>query len=479
MSRFVGLSLVTVAFLVLLTACDREEATTDPDALTQTAATAPADAPIIGGEPTAPTTPETRTDDDVADNADAMIENGRQTFRFDTFGSEAFWGGALHLHEAVAGEANGGVGPGLTPNQALDLGLKVDVGVLPQTVVEAVKNAQLDLNDPKTTLTLLEANAVVGITGVFEGERLSSLGIQCALCHSTTTDDLGDVVPGIGRRLDGWPNRDLDVGAIIALSPDVSPFTTLLHAADPSLTDEDVRTVFKSWGPGRFDAQLLLDGKAMRPDGKTGATLIPAAFGLAGVDNHTWTGSWGGVTYWNAFVSNLEMQGQGTFYDPRLDDAEKYPVAAAAQMGHKTAEDDKITAKLPALQFYQLALPVPQPPDDAFDADAAERGQLVFAGKAQCATCHVPPIFTEPGYNLHTPEEIGIDDFQSSRSPDGMYRTEPLRALWNVEKIHKGGFYHDGRFPALEDVVEHYDGFMQLNLSADEKGDLIEYLKSL
>jgi hypothetical protein len=357
----------------------------------------------------------------------------------------------------------------------------VDVAALPATVVAAVQDGTLNLDDPQSTLSLLEANAVVGVKGIFDEQgKLASVGIQCALCHSTTTDDLASLgLPGIGSRLDGWPNRDLNVGAIVALAPDVSPFTTLLKAADPTMTDDKVRAVLNSWGPGKFDAQLTLDGKAFRPDGKTGATLLPAAFGLAGVNNHTWTGSWGTVSYWNAFVANLEMHGQGTFYDPRLDDAEKYPVAAAAQLGHKRDAEDLITSKLPALHFYQLALPVPQPIAITFDQEALERGQALFVGKAECASCHVPPLFTEPGWNLHTAEEIGIDDFQSSRSPDGMYRTEPLRALWSTDKIHKGGFYHDGRFATLEDVVNHYNTFMELGLTPEEIGDLIEYLKSL
>jgi hypothetical protein len=240
-----------------------------------------------------------------------------------------------------------------------------------------------------------------------------------------------------------------------------------------------VKQVLNSWGPGKFDAELNLDGKAFRPDGKTAATLNPPAFGLAGVNNHTWTGSWGNVSYWNAYVANLEMHGKGTFYDPRLDDPAKYPVAARTRQGHKQDSEDRITPKLPALQFYQLALATPEPPAGAYDPAAAQTGKVIFEGKAQCARCHVPPIFTEPGWNLHSAEEIGIDDFQASRAPDGRYRTAPLRALWNTDKIHKGGFYHDGRFATLDAVVDHYDRHFRLNLSAPEKRDLIEYLRSL
>jgi hypothetical protein len=344
---------------------------------------------------------------------------------------------------------------------------------VPKDVAAGIKKGKVDLDDPANTLALLKANAVVGVTGFFEkdGKSLKAVGIQCALCHSTVDDAF---MPGIGRRLDGWPNRDLDIGAIIALAPDLKAFVDLLQ-----VSEAEVKKAITAWGPGKFDAELNLDGKAFRPDGKTAATLNPAAFGLAGVNNHTWTGAWGTVSYWNAYVGNLEMHGKGNFFDPRLDDADKYPVAARTKQGHKQSEDDRITAKLPALHFYQLALPTPKPPAGTFDRSAAERGEKVFGSKAKCATCHVPPIFTEPGWNLHTAEEIGIDDFQAMRSPDGRYRTTPLRALWDTKKIHKGGFYHDGRFATLKDVIEHYDAHLNLGLTEKEKGDLIEYLKSI
>lgn len=466
----------------LPTTVDTPQATSLPSATTETPqATTMPSATAETVQVTPGTTPSSRTEDDTTQNALRMLEDGKQIFRFDTFGSEAFWGGQLKLHQAIAGEKLGGVGPGLSPKQALALGLKVDLAALPATVVQAVQDQKLNLDDPATTLTLLKVNAVVGVKGNFDAnDKLISVGIQCALCHSTTTDDLAGLgLPGIGSRLDGWPNRDLDVGAIIALSPDISPFTKLLQAADPTITDDKVRAVLKSWGPGKFDAELTLDGKAFRPDGKSAATLNPAAFGLPGVNNHTWTGGWGTVTYWNAFVANLEMHGQGTFYDPRLDNAEQYPVAAAAKLGHKKDAEDMITAKLPALHFYQLALPIPQPPAGSFDPAMAQRGQAIFNNKAKCATCHVPPLFTEPGWNLHTAEEIGIDDFQSNRAPDKRYRTVPLRALWSMDKVHKGGFYHDGRFATLLDVVNHYNTFLKLGLTEEEMNDLIQYLMSL
>jgi hypothetical protein len=408
--------------------------------------------------------------DRVKEAASAMIDEGRRTFRYDTFGDETFWGDTLKLHQAIAGEAQGGVGAGVSPEAALSLGLKVDVEALPRSVVRALERGEVDLASPATTLALLELDAVVGVTGFFDGERkLKSVGIQCALCHSTVDDSFA---PGIGRRLDGWANRDLDVGAIIAAAPDVSPFATLLG------TDQaTVRTVLRSWGPGKFDAALLLDGKAFRPDGKPGATLIPPAFGLAGVNLHTSTG-WGSVAHWNAFVANLEMGGKGSFFDPRLDDAERFPIAAANGFGHilRPEGEDRVTSKLPALHVYQLALVAPTPPPGSFDVAAAARGKTLFAGKATCGTCHVGTLTTEPGWNMHPPAEIGIDDFQAQRSPDGHYRTTPLKGLFSHAK---GGFYHDGRFATLLDVVNHYDGFFGLGLADAEKNDLVEYLKSI
>ncbi|HVT18189.1 MAG TPA: hypothetical protein VHQ90_18685, partial [Thermoanaerobaculia bacterium] len=307
-----------------------------------------------------------------------------------------------------------------------------------------------------------------GLTGFFsQAGNLRSLGLQCAFCHSTVDDSLA---PGIGRRLDGWANRDLNVGAIVALAPDLSTVSSLLGVDEPT-----VRKVLNSWGPGKFDAELFMDGKAFRPDGKSAATLIPPAFGLAGVNLHTWTG-WGAVTHWNAFVANLEMHGKGTFFDPRLKDAARFPVAAKAGFDNVRNNPDLVTPKLAALHFYQLSIPAPAPPAESFDMGAARRGEVLFSGKAACAQCHVPPIYTEPGWNLHKPEELGIDDFQSSRSPDLRYRTAPLRGL---SAHSKGGFYHDGRFATLRDVVNHYDTVKTLHLTDQEKSDLVEFLKSL
>ena len=403
-------------------------------------------------------------------NAAQMLARGRHTFRFDNFGNQDFWGGKLGLHRAIAGEQFGGVGPGVSPATALKVGLKVDQNMLPKSLVQAVRRGDVDLNSPATTLALLRLNAVVGVRGFFdERGRIQSVGITCAICHSTVDNAF---VAGIGNRLDGWANRDLNIGAIVALSPSVAPFTQLL-----GVDDATVRAVFNSWGPGKFDAALLLDGKAFVSPGKSAATLIPPAFGLAGVNMHTWTG-WGSVTHWNAFVAVLEMQGKGTFYDPRLNDSTKFPIAAANGFANVRNDPDLVTSKLGALQFYQLAIPAPAAPRGSFDRRAAERGKTLFAadGKARCATCHVPPLFTEPGWNMHTPEEVGIEGFQAERAPDDHYRTSPLRGLWTHTK---GGFYHDGRFATLLDVVNHYDSFQTLHLTEPEKKDLVEYLKSL
>ncbi len=407
--------------------------------------------------------------DEVEANALKTLKNGRDIFRFDTFGDQAFWGDTLKLHQSIEGADNGGIGPGVSPSTALAVGLKVDVDALPQPLKQKLAAGQVDLNDPASTLALLKLNAVLGVTGFFDPQhRMTSLGIQCALCHSTVDNSFA---PGIGHRLDGWPNRDLNVGAIINLSPDLSAFANALQVDEAT-----VRTVLLSWGPGKFDAALLLDGKALRTDdGKSGATLIPAAFGLAGVNLHTYTG-WGSVPYWNAFVANLEMQGSGRFYDPRLNDTNTFPVAARLGFANVQGTIDLITDKLPALQFYQLALRAPKPPKNSFDPTAADRGKALFAGKANCATCHVPPLFTEPGWNAHTPDEIGIDDFQANRSPDKRYRTTPLGGLFARAK---GGFYHDGRFADLSAVVEHYNQHFGLSLAPAEKTDLVEYLKSL
>lgn len=415
-----------------------------------------------------------RLDRQIDRQAQRTLAEGRQIFRFDTFGDETFWGDTLRLHEAIAGQANGGVGSGVSPETALAVGLKVDVEALPHELRNALRKGRVDLTNPATTLALLKLDAVVGVRGFFDhsGQRLKSVGITCALCHSNVDDSFA---PGIGHRRDGWAARDLNVGAIIALAPNVQPFVDLLGLVHPTIDAATVRTVLQSWGRGKFDAELLMDGKAFRPDGKPAATLIPPAFGLAGVNLHTWTG-WGSVTHWNGLVANLEMQGQGAFYDPRLNDAVKFPISALTGSGDVRRDPDLVTSKLAPLHVFQLSLPAPQPPRGSFNIAAAKRGESLFKGKADCARCHVPPLYTEPGWNMRKPEEIGIDGFQAERSPDERYRTAPLKGLWTHSK---GGFYHDGRFATLDDVVNHYDAHFSLSLNEQEKRDLINFLKSL
>jgi cytochrome c553 len=407
-------------------------------------------------------------DEIINDYSEDLLVDGRKIFRHDTFGSEGFYGGVLRLHDAIKGEVLGGQGPGVSPAAALAAGLKVDANALPEELVDAIQAGTVDLDDPATTVALLQLDAVVGVHGFFDDEaQLASLGITCALCHSNVDDR---VAPGIGRRLDGWANQDLNVGAIISLAPGRDVIADRLHVDVPTLD-----AVLATWGPGKFDAEVLHDGRALRPDGGSAATIIPPAFGLAGVNLHTWTG-FGSVPYWNAYVANTQMRGQGTFYDPRLNDPAQFPLAVETGDWNIRSDPDLVTSKLAALHYYQVSIPAPAPPPSTFEAAAAARGEQLFKEKAECATCHVPPLFLEPGYSMHTAEEIGIDDFQASRSPDGMYRTAPLKGLWTHMQR---GFYHDGRFSTLLEVVNHYDDHFNLGLSDSEKVDLVEYLKSL
>ena len=451
----------------------------------------------------------------IHENAEDLMEQGRDTFRNDTLGSEGFFG-AIGLHKAIEGTgfAGGVTVPdlglnGVSPATALAVGLKVDSDLLPPTLVTAVLNDQVDLTSPATTLALLKVNgvdpvtgegkgAVIGVRGFFNADgSLKSVGITCGLCHSTVQNlglktNAGIALNGVGPRLDGVPNRDLNVGLIVSLAPNLQPVADLLNSAGPQpgqpspIAAQDVRNAIRSWGPGKFDAEVFMDGKVINPaTGKTAPTLIPPAYGLAGVNMHTFTG-WGSVTYWNAFVGNLEMHGApGTFFDQRLDNAQKFPLAAKKNFGHISSPPDKdrITDKLAALHFYQLSLPAPASPfvtatDTQAVKDARARGKAVFEGAGKCAACHVEPLFPEPGWNMHLPSEIGIDSFQADRSPDGRYRTTPLRGLGSRVQ-QQGGFYHDGRYATLEEVVQHYNAFQGLNLTAQQQADLVAYLKSL
>lgn len=405
-------------------------------------------------------------------NDEVKLENpkssteGKHIFRFDTFGDEDFWSGLLHLDKAIAGEKNGGYGAGVSPNTALSVGLKVDAEALPAEVVSGISSGDISLDDPSTTLTLLKLDAVVGVKGNFnESGVMQSIGITCASCHSTVDNSFA---AGIGKRLDGWPNRDLNVGAIISLTDNAQPIADMLHVDEATL-----RTVLGMWGPGRFPAILFMDGKALKPDGTVAANMIPAAFGLKGVNLTTYTG-WGDISYWNAFVANLEMHGKGTFTDPRLNDPIKYPIAVENNFYAVANIPDLITSKLAALKAYQHSIKAPKPPAGSFNRAKAGKGKALFLTKAKCATCHSAPLLTDN--SLRTGAEIGIDNFEADRSPTGKYRTPPLNGLFTKET---GGFYHDGRFASYLDIINHYNSHFTLNLTTSEKQELVEYLKSL
>jgi hypothetical protein len=346
------------------------------------------------------------------------------------------------------------------------VGLKVDAEALPPEVVTGITTGAISLNDPLTTVALLKLNAVVGVKGNFNPSgNLASVGITCASCHSTVDNSFS---AGIGKRLDGWPNRDLNVGQIISLTDNAQPIADMLH-----VSETDLRSVLSLWGPGKFAAVLFMDGKAFRPDGQVAANLIPAAFGLKNIDLTTYTG-WGDISYWNAFVANLEMHGKGNFSDPRLNDPVKYPIAFENGFYHVVNNPDLITSKLPALKAYQHSLDAPKPPAGSYNQSLAARGKSVFLSKAQCATCHPLPVLADN--KLHSASALGIDNFEAMRSPTGMYRTTPLGGLFARAK---GGFYHDGRFAGLSDVINHYNSHFNLNLTTSEKRELEEYLKSL
>ena len=348
---------------------------------------------------------------------------GRQIFRFDTFGNERFWTDTLRMHEVIQSAVD--------PLTALAVGLKVDADALPPGIL-----GQVDLTDPATTVALLELDAVVGLKAQIENGTIQRVGVTCALCHSDVDDSVQE---GIGRRLDGYPNRDLDPGKILSLSP--------------ALQDPAVQAVLTSWGPGRYDAYW-------NHDGIDDPTLIPPAYGLDGVPVETFTGE-GPVSYWNAYVAVTQMHSQGSFFDPELGI-------------DITASPDLVTPKLPDLQAYQLTLPAPAPPAGSFDAEAAARGQVVFGGQGTCAGCHLPPTFTDAGERVHSPSETGMDPVLAGRGTTGGYRTTPLRGAWQHPP-----YFHDGSAATLADVVEHYDAFLGLGLGAQQKADLVEFLKSL
>jgi mono/diheme cytochrome c family protein len=353
---------------------------------------------------------------------------GQSIFRFDTFGDEDLWTGILRMNEVIQ--------TSVSPRTALAVGLKVDATALPADFL-----ATHSLDDPATTVELIRLDAVLGIKGTVADGNLTSVGITCALCHSTVDNS---VTGGVGRRLDGWPNRDLNPGAIIALSPALSA---------------EQKAVYNSWGAGRYDPRFNIDGI-------NGPVLIPPAYGLKGVRFETYTGD-GPISYWNSYVAVTQMGGQGSFSDPRLGiDIVQHP--------------DLVTPKLPALLQYQLSLAAPKPPAGSFDRVAALRGQGVFRGRARCATCHAGELLTDVNEGeggaplLHDASEIGADPAYAQRSATGKYRTTPLRALWQHPP-----YFHDGSAPDLPAVVNRYDALFGLGLTDRQKADLVQYLKSL
>jgi mono/diheme cytochrome c family protein len=369
-------------------------------------------------------------------NDAAAVAEGKQTFRFDTFGDETKWTDTLRMNEVVAT---------VDPTTALAVGLKVDAEALPADVVAGIQAKTISLTDPATTLALLKLNAVVGVKGTVESvngkDTLTHVGFTCALCHSTVDDSF---TKGIGKRLDGWPNRDLDVGKIVALSPAL---------------DAPTKAVFNSWGPGKYDPRFNFDGK-------NGPQVIPPAYGLNGINKITATGDGDDIEYWNRYVGVTQMGGHGSFSDPRTG------------VNVTNGTDDLISSKLPGLQAYQLTLPPPAPPAGSFDAAAAVRGQAVFAAK--CATCHSGPDFTDANTRLHPPsdsvaepEPNGAPSY-ASRSATKQYRTAPLKGLWQHPP-----YFHNGTAATLEDVVNTYDTKRALGLTTDQKTDLVQYLKSL
>jgi len=373
--------------------------------------------------------------DPAADQA-ALVAQGRQIFRSDTFGDEAFWTDKLRMHEVIA--------TAVDPTTALSVGLKVDAEALPAAVVEGIKNGSVDLKSPATTVTLLKLGAVVGLNGTVETvngvDRLQRVGVTCALCHSTVDDSFAK---GIGKRLDGWPNRDLNPGAIIALSP---------------VLDAATKAAYNSWGKGRYDPRFNIDGKN-KP------VVIPPAYGLAGVDRITFTGDGNDIAYWNRYVAVTQMGGLGTMVEPRLD----------LSITHGTV--DLVSSKLPALQAYQLSLKAPVPPAGSFDAQAALRGKLVFDGAGKCATCHTGGTFTDANAMLHPPSDSMAEPEEPSyaaRSATKQYRTTPLRGLWQ-----HAPYFHDGSAATTEQVARTYDSRRSLGLTEQEILDLAQYLKSL
>jgi len=382
--------------------------------------------------PTAPAVSDSAlTEENVGDGL--TVERGRQIFRFDTFGDETFWTDTLRMHEVIRSS--------VSPNKARSVGLKVDVTALPNSVKDALAAGKINLDDPAVTVTLLKLGAVVGLMGVVDANNvLQRVGITCAICHSTVDNSFA---PSIGRRLDGWPNRDLNPGAIIALSPALTPAQ---------------KAVYNSWGPGMYDPRFNIDGKNI-------PVVLPPAFGLRNVAREIYTGD-GPVSYWNAYVAITQMHGHGQFVDARIGVSKNNP-------------PDLVSSKLDALRAYQFSLTTPQALPGSFNAQAAERGRLVFNGAGGCASCHMGITLTDVNVGtLHTAAAVGQDPAYALRSATKLYRTTPLRGLWHPPQL-TGPYFHDGSAPTLDAVVNHYVTLFGLTLSPQQKADLVEYLKTL
>jgi mono/diheme cytochrome c family protein len=403
-----GLSFVVLVLGAQLAGCERDDA-----------------------RPVAPRASDAAVDSRTPMNPETLNQ-GRTIFRFDTFGDETFWTDTLRMHEVIR--------TSVSPETALAVGLKVDADALPPEVKAGIANGTIDLTSPATTVALLELGAVVGVVGTVEGNTLTRVGITCALCHSTVNNSFA---PGIGSRLDGWPNRDLNVGAIVALSPALTPAQ---------------RAVYTSWGPGMYDPRFNIDGLNL-------PVVIPPAFGLRHVKREIYTGD-GVVSYWNAYVAITQMHGHGHFVDPRIDvDINNPP--------------DLVSAKLEPLRAYQFSIEAPEPPAASIDKAAAQRGQAVFHGVARCAACHLGDAKTDVNANrLHAPSEVGQDAAYAARSATKLYRTTPLRGLWSPPQL-RGPYFHDGNAPTLEAVVAHYVQLFGLTLTAQQRADLVAYLKTL
>jgi hypothetical protein len=363
---------------------------------------------------------------------------GKDIFRNDTFGDETFWTDTLMMNQVIQT---------VDPTTALSVGLKVDAEALPADVVAGVQGGTISLTAPATTLALIKLNAVVGVKGTVESvngtDTLTRVGVTCALCHSTVDDSFAK---GIGKRLDGYPNHDLNPGAIIALSPAV-------NAAK--------KAVYMSWGPGMYDPRY-------NQDGMNGPAVIPPAYGLLGVNKVTATGDGDNLEYWNRYVGVTQMGGHGTFMESRTG------------VNVTNGTDDQISSKLPALQEYQLSIPAPAPPAGSFDQAAADRGKMVFEGAGKCSSCHNGAQLTDANSKLHDPSEVvsepepnGAPSY-ASRSATKMYRTAPLHGVWQ-----HAPYFHNGSAKTLDAVVEAYDSKKSLGLTTDQKADLVQYLKSL